>query len=146
MNYLDNFFFVGDTLEECKDVVIDTCDLLIKLGFSVHPDKSQLTPVQKIEYLGFTSYSTSMTVSLTDIKEPKIKTLTDETLQSKKLKIRQVAKILGTLEASLPAIKSGRLNLFYLQKCKNEALKLSKGYYEGLIDLTENCINELQWW
>ena len=36
--------------------------------------------------------------------------------------------------------------MFYLRKCKNEALKLNKGNYEGLINLTENCISELQWW
>ena len=49
-----------------------------------------------------------MTVSLTDIKQHKIKTLIGETLQNKKLKIRQIAKIWGTFEASLPAIKFGR--------------------------------------
>ena len=146
INYLNDFFLVGDTFEECKDAVIDSCDLLIKLGFSIHPDKSQFIPVQKIEYLGFTLDSTAMTVSLTDIKQQKIKTLIDETLQSKKLKIRQIAKVLGTFEAALPAIKFGRLNMFYLQKCKNEALKLNKGNYEGLINLTQNCISELQWW
>ena len=37
MNYLDNFFLVGDTFEECKDAVTDTCDLHIKLGFSILP-------------------------------------------------------------------------------------------------------------
>ena len=106
---------MGDTFEECKDAVIETGDL----------DKSQFTPVQKIEYLGFTLDSTTMTVFLTDIRQQKIKTIIDETLRSKKLKIREMAKILGTFEASLPAIKFGRLNLFYLQKCENEALKLN---------------------
>ena len=60
---------VGHTFEQCKDAVIDSCDLLIKLGFSIHPNKSQFIPVQKIEYLGFTLDSTAMTVSLTDIKQ-----------------------------------------------------------------------------
>ena len=83
MNYLDNFFLIGDTFEQCKDTVIYTCDLLIKLGFSIHPGKSHFIPVQKIEYLGFTLDSTSMSVSLTDIKQQKIKTLIGETLQSK---------------------------------------------------------------
>ena len=54
-----------------------------------------------------------MTLSLTNIKQQKIKTLTDETLQSKKLKIRQIAKILGTFEASLAAIKFGWLNVLF---------------------------------
>ena len=146
MNYLDGFFMVGDTFDECKDAVIYTCDLLIKSGFSIHPDKSQFIPVQKIEYLGFTLDSTPMVLSLTDIKQQKIKTLIGETLKSKTLKVRQIAKILGTSEASLAGIKFGYLNMFYLQKYKNEALKLSKGNYEGLINLTENCISELQWW
>ena len=59
---------MGNTFEECKDAVIDTCDLLLKLRFSIHPDKSQFIPVQKTEYLGFNLDSTSMTVSLTDVK------------------------------------------------------------------------------
>ena len=59
---------MGNTFEDCKDAVIDTCDLLLKLRFSIHPDKSQFIPVQKIEYLGFNLDSTSMTVSLTDVK------------------------------------------------------------------------------
>ena len=113
MNYLDDFFMVGDTSEECKDAVIDSYDLLIKLGFSIHPDKCQFIPVQKIEYLGFTLDSTPMTVSLTDIKQQKIKTLFDEILQSKKRKIRQIANVLSTFEAALPAIKFRRLNIFY---------------------------------
>ena len=143
MNYLYDFFLMGDTFEERNDAVID---LGFKLGFCKHPDKSQFIPVQKIEHLGFTLDSTSMTVPFTGIKQQNIKTLIDETLQSKKLKIKQIAKLLGTFEASLPVIKSGRLNMFYLQKCKNEALKQNKGNYEGLINLTENCISELQWW
>ena len=112
----------------------------------MHPDKPQCIPVQKIEYLGLTVDSTSMTVSLTDTKLQNIKALIDQILQSKKLNIRQIAKILGTFEASLPAIKVGPLNMFYLQKYKNEALKQNKGNYKGLMNLTENCISELQWW
>ena len=77
-----------------------------------------------------------MTVPLTNIKQQKTKTLIGEILQSRKLKIREIAKILGTFEASLSVIKFGRLNMFSLKKCKNEALKLNKGNYEGLINLT----------
>ena len=115
MNYLDDFFLVGDTFEECKDAVIDTYDLLIKLGSSIHPDTSQFIPVQKIEYLGFTLDCTYTTVFFTGIKQRKIKTLIGETLQSKKLKIWQIAKILNTFEAFIPAIKFGRLNILFVK-------------------------------
>ena len=86
-----------------------------------------------------------MIVSLRHIKQQKIKTLIGLTLQSQKLKTRQTAKVLSTFEDSVPTIKLGCLNMFYLQKFKNEALKLNKVNYEGLINLTENCINELLW-
>ena len=36
--------------------------------------------------------------------------------------------------------------MLYLQKCINEALRLNNGNCEGLINLTEICISELQWW
>ena len=55
-----------------------------------------------------------MTESLTDIKQQKIKALISETLQIKKRKIRQIAKLLGTFEAPLAAIQFGLLNMLYL--------------------------------
>ena len=85
---ISSCWVLGDAFEECKDAVIDTYGLLIKLGFSIHPDKSQFIPVQKIESLGFTLDSTSMTVSLTDIKQQKMKPPTNETLRRKKFIIR----------------------------------------------------------
>ena len=53
MNYLDDVFICGDTFAEWRDVVLATENLLLKLRFSIHPEKSQLIPVQKIKYFGF---------------------------------------------------------------------------------------------
>ena len=53
---------------------------------------------------------------------------------------------MSTSEASLSAIKFGCSHTFSLHKCKNKALKLNNGNYEGLINLAENCISELQLW
>ena len=53
-------------------------------------------------------------------------------------------RIFDTFEGSLRAIEFGRLIMFYLEKCKNEALKLNN--YEGLTNVIEYCISELQWW
>ena len=54
MNYLDDFFLVGDNFEECLKTVEDSVDLLSKTGFQVNIGKSVFMPTQKIEYLGFT--------------------------------------------------------------------------------------------
>ena len=64
MGYLDDSFLMGDTFEECKKSVIATVKLFTKLGFQVHPDKSNLFPSQEIHFLGFILNSKNMTVTL----------------------------------------------------------------------------------
>ena len=39
MNYLYDIFICGDTFEECRDAALATVNLLLKLGFSIHPKK-----------------------------------------------------------------------------------------------------------
>ena len=51
--YVDDTYLQGDTYDECLHNVTSTLRLLRSLGFTIHFDKSRLTPVQKIEFLGF---------------------------------------------------------------------------------------------
>ena len=71
MGYLDDSFLMGDTFEECKKSVIATVKLFTKLGFQVHPDKSNLFPSHEIHFLGFILNSKNMTVTLTEKKTNK---------------------------------------------------------------------------
>ena len=68
MNYQDDFFLVGDNFEKCLKAVEDSVDLLSRLGFQTNIGKSVFMPIQKIKYLGFTSNSKDMTVTLTKEK------------------------------------------------------------------------------
>ena len=45
--YVDDTYLQGDTYDECLHNVTSTLNLLTSLGFTIHFDKSQLTPVQK---------------------------------------------------------------------------------------------------
>ena len=60
-----------DMPEECKKTVIATVKLFTKLGFQVHPDKSNLFPSHEIHFLGFILNSRNMTVTLTEKKTNK---------------------------------------------------------------------------
>ena len=60
--------------------------------------------------------------------------------------IRQFSKILGMLEAAIPGVKYGRLHLFYLTKCKNQALTLSKSSYNCYFKPSPESIVEINWW
>ena len=115
MSYLDDIFICGDTFEECRDAVLATVNLLLKLGFSIHPQKSQLIPVQKIEYLGFLIDSVKMKISLAKLKQDKLNNLIAEISNSSKLRIRDVFKVLCSFEAALPAITNRCFYMFYLQ-------------------------------
>ena len=60
----------------------DTVALLQALGFTIHPDKSQLIPTQKIRLLGFVIDSLNMTSKLTENKRKKIFTFCEEVAKS----------------------------------------------------------------
>ena len=151
MNYLGGMFICGDTFVECRESVnlllkFTTVNLLLKLGFSIHTEKSQMIPVQKIEYLGFLIDSVRMKISLTKMKQDKLKNLTTEVSNSSKLRTRDISKVLGSFEAALPAITNGRLYIFYLQKLENDSLKLCKGSFDAFLKLTSTAKVELCRW
>ena len=66
-----------------------------------------------------------MKISLTKIKQDKLKNLIAEVSNSSKLRIKNISKVLGNFEEALPAITNGGLYMFYLQKLKNYSLQLS---------------------
>lgn len=61
--YIDDFFIVGQSREECACTVDEAIHLFIRLGFYVHPVKSDIVPTQSLTFLGFILNSLSMTVN-----------------------------------------------------------------------------------
>ena len=145
MGYLDDSFLMGDTFEECEKAVVASVELLTKLGFQIHPEKSRLLPVQVTEYLGFLIDSVTMTVRLTPLKRQKVLSIISEIILSKSLLIRDLAKLLGTLESTLPGVQFGHLHMWHLQQDKNEALRNSQGNYNSPCKLSDNSYKELKW-
>ena len=113
-NYLVNIFICGDTFGEFRDAELGRVNLLSKLGFSIHTEKSQQIPLQKTEYIGF------HIDSLTKTKQDDLKSLIAEVSNSSKLRMRDISKVLGSFEAALPANTNGRLYMFYSQKLEND--------------------------
>ena len=63
MNYLEDFFLVGNNFEECLKIVEDSVDLLLRLGFQIYIRTYIIMPTDKNEYLGFTLNSKDITVT-----------------------------------------------------------------------------------
>ena len=144
--YLDDSLLIGKDLDECTRNVSSTKDVLEKAGFIINKAKSQFSPSKEIIFLGFVLNSSNMTVSLPMEKKVRIYHSCDVYLQDTVFIIRDIASFIGLLVSSLPAIQYGGIFYRYLEKCKINALKLSRGNFDGTMKLDKESKNEIQWW
>ena len=144
--YLDDSWLFGISHEQCVDNVRETKSILSQAGFLLNQKKSVENPSHEIEFLGFNLNSVKMTISLPNRKIENIQKFCSDILLKPIVQIRFLAKFIGTLVSSLPGVKYGELYYRFLEKNKNIALKISKGNYEGSAELSDDALEEIQWW
>ena len=127
IGYIDDSLLVGESKEELGDAVINLIKLFDRLGLTVHPGKSVIQPVQKIEFLGFELNSIDMTVSLVARKKLKIASMCGSLLQKSKITIRDVASVTGNLVAAEPGVTNAFLRIKRLEIARNDALAANAG-------------------
>ena len=64
--YVDDIHLQDENFLESMYNLEDTVAQLQALDLTIHPDKSQLIPSQKMKFLGFVIDSTKMTLKLTE--------------------------------------------------------------------------------
>ena len=89
--------------------------LLEKLGYLINREKSVLEPTQRLEYLGFLIDTVEMKFFLPEMKILKVQNLAEKFL-SEQVSARQLASLLGLLQATLPAITIAPLYFRNLQR------------------------------
>lgn len=144
--FIDDSYLQGQTFKECAENVQETVELFESLGFVIHAEKSVLTPCRKVKYLGFWLDSEKMTVTLPVEKVQKISNSCKDLRQKKKVQIRDLARVIGLLVSSFPAVTWGPLNYRHLERNKAEALKENKGNFDAWTHLTCEAEFELTWW
>ena len=102
IGYIYDFCLQGTTEKKCQLSLYKAIDLLQKLGFTVHIEKSQLEPGTILVFLGFVIDSEKMTVTLTLEKKEKLINLIEEVLSKTNVIIRMVASLIGKFVSSLP--------------------------------------------
>ena len=60
IEYIDDQYIQGDTIDSCFSSVKACIQLLRSLEFVIHPEKSVLASSQTLEFLGFIPNSASM--------------------------------------------------------------------------------------
>ena len=106
--YVDDTYLQGDSFNECKMNVQATIKLLQELVFTIHPEKSILKPTQSITFLGFIIDSKNMVISLTYVKKQNIFNLASQILTKRQVTIRKLAKFIGCIVSSFPAVPYGQ--------------------------------------
>ena len=146
LGYIDDTIIIANSKEAAKKAITETVELLTELGFIVHTEKSQFSPVQQLKYLGFIIDSSNMTVTLPVDKKAKIVDMCTELYCQPAPTIRQVAKVIGNLVAAFPAVQFGPLYYRALECDKTMALKQNRGHFDRHMKLSHEAKQELNWW
>lgn len=145
-SYLDDTLICNSSLTGCYDCLLNTVQLLRKLGFCINEEKSILVPTKRIEYLGNVINSENMTVTLPERRIEKILHSCTLLIQKKREKIREVARVIGLLVAAIPAVEMGKLHYRKLETAKIAALQNNNGNFDKWMPITDDMKTDLRWW
>ena len=144
--FLDDSILLGDTIGECRRNITVTGDLLTNLGFILNVPKSVTEPTQVMLHLGNIIDTVNMIVYLPNDKKEKLIDLCKSLVNQKTAKIREVAKVVGTMVASFQAVTYGKLFYRELEKEKIKALKQKQGNFDETMNVTEAMKLDLKYW
>lgn len=144
--FIDDFLLAKNKFIDCMQSTLKSAQMFTKIGFVIHPEKSQLTPSQRITYLGFVIDSTKMTITLTEKRTNALKRHLNILHSLSEPTIRYVAKVIGHIISALPASKYGALHYRNLEKEKIKALKQNCGNFDAKMTLSDLSKQDLKWW
>ncbi len=146
VGYIDDSWTANVDREICRKGLVAGNDLFISLGFITNLAKSVMIPTQCIEFLGLILDSIRMIVMLTAKKTEKVKNLCLKFISKTRVTIRDLAKLIGNIVATLPAAQFGKMHYRNLEVCKILALKQNAGNYDAKCTLGRPQHEEIQWW
>lgn len=144
--YLDDYLCIGRTYGECIANRDATLSLFKCLGLVVNYDKSVLIPSTSCRFLGFVINTDNMILELPQEKRDAIKGLISKFLKVKYCKIREFAKLLGTLVSTCPAVPYGQVHLEIMERARYLALIKNNDNYDAIMKLKTNIQSDLRWW
>lgn len=103
-------------------------------------------PTQICSFLGLIFNTNDLSVSVSDDKVKNCLNLIKELLSKESVKIRFLAKVIGTLISVCPAVRYGILYTKELERNKYLSLKYNNNNYEVYTKLNHECKEDLRWW
>ena len=143
--YLDDMWIVGSSIQEITMARDTTIFLLESLGLVINWEKSSLTALPSCEFLGVIINSLMMSISLPVTKSLDLISMCNQVKALRAIPLRILAKLVGKLLATSPAVSVAPIQIRSLQLCLIQALHQKK-CYEDTIQLDKDSILELNWW
>ncbi|XP_078616244.1 uncharacterized protein LOC144884664 [Branchiostoma floridae x Branchiostoma japonicum] len=143
--YLDDILILGTSAQECRDNLKFVIDLLTSLGFLLNWEKSQLIPTQKITFLGMVIDSLLLTFSLPEEKVMNLVQTCSSLQGSQQISLRQLARVLGKMTASVLAVLPAPLYYRALQTLLNDSRTQGLSW-EDKVTLPQEARQELLVW
>ncbi|XP_065185818.1 uncharacterized protein LOC135816551 [Sycon ciliatum] len=139
--YLDDWLFIAATAEAAKQSVNAAAFLLEHLGFIISRDKSILTPVQSLEFLGITVNSLSMEFHLPDRKYEGIRKDCRQMLNKGTASLSALRHLLGKMQDATKAVPLAQARSRMLQFVQNQITD-----EQEIIALLDDAQDDLSWW
>eukprot|EP00111_Clytia_hemisphaerica_P017124 TCONS_00050701-protein len=140
VHYLDDFFVVGRTKEECQyrmDLIVQVFEFL---GVPIATDKFE-GPSQKIVFLGIEIDSIDLTIRLPDDKKNRLSSTIESWLVRKKCTKRDLLSLIGSLSFACKVIKPGRI---FLRRLIDLSTTVSKPHYH--VSIPKSVRDDLNMW
>ena len=143
--YIDDTWIVAKTKEACERAVVRLAELFDMCGLVVHPLKSKVIPSTLAEFLGLNLDSVEMSVSLTDKKVLKFLRVSQEILDAARPTIREVAGLIGMMNAYSLGVEYGGAHIKCLEIDKNVYLARAKAWDATMV-ISESGRRDIEWW
>ncbi|KAA6399818.1 MAG: putative Transposon Ty3-I Gag-Pol polyprotein [Streblomastix strix] len=128
-----------------KQLIIN---ILTNFGFKISINKSVLTPMMQIEFLGWKINSNQDQISMTQSRQKKMKQMLRRwrriVINQYMVKIRFIASFIGSLNILRLQFRRGGIRFKKLNKIKSR-VALKKGW-NALIFLNKQVLKEIFWW
>ena len=125
--FLDDMLVLAQLNEDLMSQMEQIAQLLNLLGFSINHEKSQLNPTQQIQFLGFQIDSHDLMIQLTQEKVERL-VETCKAVEQSNPSVQDLARLIGRMTATIPAIFQAPLRYQSLQRLKIQALRNSQSY------------------
>ena len=142
--YLDDFLLYGNSYEDCIRHQINTIELLLRLGFIINYEKSNLIPSTRCKYLGFIIDSHNFTIELTEKRKQNILKKLKSFKPNKSYKIREYSQLQGLLVSAFPGVEYSMMYTKNFEMDKTKALYKNKNNYESKMIISKNTIDYLK--